>query len=162
MIWFAVAFAAFVLTILANKLLTTVWRRLPPLLSFFGCGAFFGLLQVGGYGFQSYPAEGLAAIAWFAVACEVTLVLMTVVTTSISTSIIVHIANERMSADDLAVLYSDALMAEKRIARLTNQGLISAMPDRGHRVTAKGRRLLRALISLRAFFHATPTEMALK
>lgn len=149
--WALMAAAYFGIAVLLNAAVSRV-TSLPPLGSFLLSGSVVGFVMIR-HALLAFdaPVFVLAAVLSYAAACELFLIVMTTLISSIAVRSIRYLGTGAMSEAELAELYNAQDMVKLRLDRVRDTGL-AEQDARSWRLTAKGKRLLSVLKTLRAFF----------
>ena len=149
--WVFMGAAYFAAAILLNTAVSRV-TSLPPLANFLLSGSLVGLVIIG-HALLAFdaPVFVLATVLSYAAACELFLIVITALVSSIAVRSIRYLGTGPMSESELAELYDAHNMVKLRLDRVRDAGL-AERNKRSWRLTAKGKRLLSVLKTLRAFF----------
>lgn len=148
--WLLAALTCFVAAILLNAVVARV-TPLPPLASFLATGTVVGIGLVV-VAFRTFElVDAFAAILLYAAACELFLIVMTTLVSSIAVRSIRLLGRGPMSAAALAALYDETDMVHLRLDRLAATGFAET-DGTAWRLTSKGAALLAVLRRLRRLF----------
>lgn len=148
--WLLAALSCFAAALLLNAVVARV-TPLPPLASFLATGTVVGLGLVVAT-FRTFElTDALAAILLYAAACELFLIVMTTLVSSIAVRSIRLLGRSPMNAVALAALYDETDMVRLRLERLATTGLAET-DGTAWRLTSKGVALLAILRWLRRLF----------
>ena len=152
--WLLIVCCAFLLTVLFHSLSCRLKGSFGAVFKFVVVGSFVGIplimWQMYQYGFWCLQTIGTAIVYGFL--CELYIFLFTMVLVTISTNIIVRLADAGMSKKQIDQIYNSRQMVLNRLDRLVEVGLLK--PNKEELLlTAKGERLSKIFRLLRAFFH---------
>lgn len=146
------AIVVFAFAILLHGLAMRSPMRLDSVRRFLLVGIPLGLalaaISLNRFGFT---VQGFAAIAFYALLCELYMFSFTLVLSSISATLLIMLRNEPIDTRALASVYDPEEMVQLRLNRLLNNGFLDKVQGQLI-VTAQGMNYHRAFTTLRVFF----------
>jgi uncharacterized protein YacL len=127
--------------------------RLDRVARFLVVGGLIGIVLVGLLleRFGGLTAEVAAGVLVYAFLCELYIFLFTMTISSISSNLLVRLAQREMTLSEVGAAYDSESMVTGRLARLVSTGFLQQSDDLLS-ITLKGLRFVRSMNSLRKFF----------
>ena len=154
--WIAVPVASFLAAIVLHGIAMRLPLRVDSVRRFLLVGMPLGIAIVVWAVMRGPDAPGVAAVAFYAVLCEIYMFCFTLVIGSVSVATLMALCDGAVDEAELMRRSDGAAMVQVRLGRLRDVGLI-AQNDGVYVLTPKGWRLHHAFSGLRRFFgHASP------
>lgn len=151
--WIALVTGSFVAALLLHGIACRLPVRVDRVSRFLLAGGLAGaaLLWAASarYGLASLETAGAALVYGFL--CELYIFLFTMTISSISSNVLVRLASQDMSIEEIAQRYDSRQMVRQRLERLAAADLLSRVGST-LTLTPKGRRFVRVFQALRGFF----------
>ena len=157
MTWIASALIAFAAAVVFHAALVRVARSTNKVVAFLTAGGMVGLVFVAYE--LTVSADTLleigAAVAIYALACELYIFVFTLVGSSVSVAVLLALEQQPLSEDAIGQRYSGHAMVEARVAGLVTAGCLDVR-DSQCVVTPRGRALAATFERLRRVFGHEP------
>jgi hypothetical protein len=150
--WLVLALIAFVFTVVIHALIVRVGGPLTIVMRFLAVGMPVGLvLTYVALAMLGLRDESIAAIATYAILCEIYLFLFTLAANGVAVSLLLRLRSGPLKPEAFDTGYAARDMVERRVDQLQAAGFLSVSGGRSS-LLPRGRRLVRAFILARAFF----------
>ncbi len=151
--WLLIVAGAFAVALMLHSITCRLALGIDRVMRFLFVGGAAGVLLVlissKLYGF--WTLETLGAALTYAFLCELYLFLFTMTIGSISSNVLIRLASQEMSRQEIDRRYDSVAMVQQRFERLICTGFLSRCGDE-FALTQKGATLVASLDRLRRFF----------
>jgi len=150
--WFVLSVLAFAAAVAGHALLRRSHLRLNPVSAFLAPGLPLGMVLCAVLIWRGdTPMQTIAALLSYALACELYIFLFTFISSSVTVSILLKLAQGSADWEKLNNTYSDEAMVDGRLIKLTRNALITPTAS-GYVTTPRGEALVSSFDRLRRFF----------